>query len=105
MSEVVLDAEERRRFGELVAQLWSDDELAARYAAEPMIVLAERGIPAAAPLPVPAAPVEDVDDEALVMIGAVGGISTCGTASSISCPGCTAGTVGTADNCRIEFPH
>jgi|GEM_PF-4037248 hypothetical protein len=100
MSEVQLTSEERRRFGALVAQLWSDSELAARYAAEPLAVLAEHGIQAAEPLQVPDGPVEEIDDEALGLLSTVGGLapSTCGSASSISCPGCTASTFGSG-NC------
>lgn len=101
MSEVQLSSEERRRFGALVAQLWSDSDLASRYAAEPVAVLAEHGITSAVPLEVPAAPVEEIDDESLGLLSTVGGLlptNCCGTASSFSCPGCTASTFG-CGNC------
>ncbi|SDO78136.1 hypothetical protein [Actinacidiphila guanduensis] len=100
MSEVQLSSEERRRFGALVAQVWSDSDLAARYASEPLVVLAEHGIVSAEPLEVPAAPVEEIDDEALGLLSAVGGLAPacCGSASSVSCPGCTASTFG-CGNC------
>jgi len=100
MSDIQLTSEERRRFGALVAQLWSDDELASRYRDEPMAVLAEHGISSAEALPVPPAPVEEISDESLGLLGAVGGaFSTCGSASSFSCPGCTAGCVGSGNCC------
>lgn len=100
MSEIQLTLEERRSFGALVAQIWSDEELAARYQQEPLAVLAEHGITAAQALPVPAAPVEEISDEALTLAGVAGAAlsGTCGSASSLSCPGCTASTVGTG-NC------
>ena len=97
MSEIHLSQEERRSFGALVAQLWSDEELAARYQQEPLAVLAEHGISASQALPVPVAPVEEIGDEALTLAGGVA-FSTCGSVSSFSCPGCTASTAGSG-NC------
>jgi hypothetical protein len=90
MSEVRLTSEERRRFGALVADVWNDGDLAARYAAEPLAVLAERGIVSAEPLGVPAAPVEEIDDEALGLLSAVGGLAPacCSSATTIACIGC-----------------
>ncbi|WUH89875.1 hypothetical protein OG900_06920 [Streptomyces sp. NBC_00433] len=89
MSEVQLSSEERRRFGALVADVWSDGDLAARYAAEPLAVLAERGIASAEPLEVPAAPVEEIDDEALGLLSTVGGLAPpcCSSATTIACIG------------------
>ncbi|BBA96107.1 hypothetical protein RVR_1258 [Actinacidiphila reveromycinica] len=102
MSDIQLTAEERRSFGALVAQLWSDEELATRYRDEPVAVLAEYGISAQEALPVPPAPVEEISDESLGLLGAVGGLSTCGSASSFSCPGCTASTVGSGTCCGSQ---
>lgn len=103
MSDIQLTAEERRSFGALVAQLWSDEELATRYRDEPVAVLAEYGISAREALPVPPAPVEEISDESLGLLGAVGA-GTCGSASSVSCPGCTASTVGSGNCCLSDAP-
>ena len=107
MSSTTLSLDDRRRFGALVAQAWSDPQVEARYRVEPHAVLAEHRINVAAGSPapaMPARPMDEIRDEDLVLVAAgddaaVVDFSTCGTASSFSCPGCTAATAGSGQTC------
>jgi hypothetical protein len=101
MSDTVLSLEDRKRFASLVAQVWSDPALEARYLAEPGPVLAEHGIrvtgtgyPELPPMPVDVIRDEQLAFAAGLDLPAESDFSTCGSASSFTCPGCTASTVG-----------
>ena len=80
-----IPAEHRTRFARLIADAWSDPEVAARYEREPVAVLAEYGIvlddPAGAP-DLPPAPGDVAVEDLGVSAGAA--MATIGT---VSCPG------------------
>src|SRR5262252_5686354 len=98
MSAATMSLEDRKRFGALVAQAWSDPRLEARYRIEPLAVLAEHriGLSAGAVAPaMPPRPMDELLEEDLVLVAAGDGeadlappdasFSTCGSASSFSC--------------------
>lgn len=80
-----IPAEHRARFARLIADAWSDPEVAARYGREPAAVLAEYGIvldgDSDAP-ELPAAPSDVAVEDLGVSAGAA--MATIGT---VSCPG------------------
>jgi putative thiazole/oxazole-modified microcin (TOMM)-like peptide len=80
-----IPAEHRTRFARLIADAWSDTEVADRYGQEPVAVLAEYGIvlddPTAAPA-LPPAPGDVAVEDLGVSAGAA--MATIGT---VSCPG------------------
>jgi putative thiazole/oxazole-modified microcin (TOMM)-like peptide len=80
-----IPAEHRTRFARLIADAWSDPEVAARYGSDPVAVLAQYGIvlDADAEAPVlPPAPGDVAVDDLSVSAGAA--MATIGT---VSCPG------------------
>ncbi|SRR6266508_3214476 len=99
----VLGDEDRRKFARIVANVWTDETFAQRYASSPHEVLAEHGIDypqsVQAPL-VPPKPEGDLNLEALeaVAAGAAEGgtAGTAGSVSSISSIGATAFTAACA---------
>jgi hypothetical protein len=98
----VLSETERRKFAGIVSKIWSDEEFAERWQAEPFTVLAEHDIeyPDGFPPPlVPEKPSGDLSLESLEATAAgaedEGTFGTAGTASSISCPAFTAACAGT----------
>ena len=69
----VLGAEDRAKFSALVARVWGDQDLEARYASEPTAVLAEHGvvIPEGSKAPeIPARPEGDLTIEELEDVSA-----------------------------------
>ncbi|MDQ7904163.1 TIGR04351 family putative TOMM peptide [Phytohabitans sp. ZYX-F-186] len=80
-----IPAEHRARFARLIADAWSDPDVAARYEREPVAVLAEYGIvldgDSAAP-ELPPAPGDVAVEDLGVSAGAA--MATIGT---VSCPG------------------
>jgi putative thiazole/oxazole-modified microcin (TOMM)-like peptide len=84
-----IPAEHRNQFARLVADAWSDPQIAAHYVEEPAAVLARYGIalPAGSPMPeLPPAPGDVEVEELATAAGAA--MATIGT---VSCPGACAG--------------
>jgi putative thiazole/oxazole-modified microcin (TOMM)-like peptide len=97
----VLGDEDRRKFAKIVANVWTDESFAQRYANSPHEVLAEHGIdyPTSVQAPlVPPKPEGDLNLEALeaVAAGAEGTAGTAGSISSVSSIGATAFTAACA---------
>jgi putative thiazole/oxazole-modified microcin (TOMM)-like peptide len=76
--------EHRSQFARLVADAWSDEALARRYTAEPLVVLAEYGVTLAADQTAPALPSAPVDI-ALEELGTSAGAALA-TIGTVSCP-------------------
>src|SRR3954453_22339526 len=86
-----------RKFGQVVARAWSDDEYKARLLAEPNAVLQEAGIDVppgvefriventdnVVYLPLPPTPTEDLSDEQLEQVSGGATASTAGTTSTL----------------------
>jgi putative thiazole/oxazole-modified microcin (TOMM)-like peptide len=93
-NETRLTDDERAKFAGLVAKIWNDPELAARYDENPRTVLAEHGVVLAEGVPMPAIPERpegDISIEELESVGAAGGaLSSIG---SVSCPSATFSTI------------
>jgi putative thiazole/oxazole-modified microcin (TOMM)-like peptide len=95
----VLGDDDRRKFAKIVANVWTDDSFAQRYANSPYDVLAEHGIDypqsVQAPL-VPPKPEGDLSLEALEAVAAGAAEGTTGTAGSASSVSTIGGTAFTA---------
>ncbi|HEX3783443.1 MAG TPA: hypothetical protein VHX38_27580 [Pseudonocardiaceae bacterium] len=94
MEDNTLAEPDRRRFARLVAQAWADDELTARYNAQPRTVLAEYGIQLTDDVVTPVLPARPDGEFSIEQLEAVAGAaaSTFGTVGSVSCPSATTGS-------------
>ncbi|WP_322748540.1 MULTISPECIES: hypothetical protein [unclassified Frankia] len=91
----VVSDEDRTRFATMVARIWGDPELEARYAGDARSVLAEFGItlPESAPTPeIPAKPEGDLSIEELDSVAA--GLSV----SSLACAACPVSSFSSLSN-------
>jgi len=87
-----IPAEHRTRFARLIADAWSDPDIAARYDSEPLAVLAEYGIvlePGTEAPHLPTAPGDVAVEDLSMSAGAA--MATIGT---VSCPGSCIGMSG-----------
>jgi hypothetical protein len=94
-SNYVVSDEDRTRFATMVARIWSDPELEARYAADAHGVLTEFDItvPAGAPTPeIPPKPEGDLSIEELDSVAA--GISV----STLACAACPVSSFSSVSN-------
>jgi hypothetical protein len=94
--------EDRRRFATVVANVWSDESFARRYADVPHEVLAEHGIehPTSVPAPpVPPRPEGDMSLEQLESVAMAGGMCE----STISSTSCVYATMTVATGCPPEM--
>jgi hypothetical protein len=104
-----------KKYGQIVARAWSDDEFKQRFLSDPASVMSESGLPVPEGveiravettdevlyLTLPAKPAEDmVSDEELATVAGGGSTVGCagsgGTVSSASCPVGTVGSIGSA---------
>ena len=104
-----------KKYGQIVARAWSDDDYKARFLSDPATVMTEAGLPVPEGveiravettdevlyLTLPAKPTDDViSEEELATVAGGGSTVGCGgsmgTASSASCPASTVSTVGSA---------
>lgn len=103
-----------RRYGQIVARAWADDDYRARFLAEPAMVMRESGIDIPPDVKVkavensahvlylalPPRPSEEMSDEDLAMVAGgadtLGSAGSIGTAGTLSCPFGTLACIGSA---------
>jgi putative thiazole/oxazole-modified microcin (TOMM)-like peptide len=95
MDENTLAEPDRKRFARLVAQAWAEDDLTARYQAQPRTVLGEYGIHLTDDVATPVLPPRPDGEFSLEQLEAVAGsaASTFGTVGSVSCPAASTGSI------------